>query len=709
MREPELEFSIPVGEPSPLTTAFRERLPITFEGQSARWAYSVFRLFDAALDRSGVVVPLTVGEEVLGVVVVLAAGRHALTDAQTETLRAFAAQAAVALHTSGLFEHERASRMEAEALREVAELVAGSLDLDVALQSAAAIAASLLSMRAGGVAVDDREEFGLPDAAEPELEAALIDLWRTAEAAQPHRASAFEPILLTGRPFGLSAAGLDSEDGSVLLIPLVRADATRGVLALVGDAGSAPSDRKIATAVALGKEVSLALENAALLQEARTRAANLEMVSRISQAVSSSLQINVVLNRVLDVVQKIFSADSVALMSYDAAKRTIVTSMARGVANREMLYYEVTPGDDIPGTVFSTHEPVSAPDLRELHTPLSRLAADQGLLSMVAVPLLARGRSIGVLTAYDSRAGAFSHEDVELLLTFASQAALAIDTAALYGKEHHVASVLQASILPERLPDIPGLESDSFYLPAGSEAEIGGDYYDLFAMPDGTVVIAIADVCGKGVLAATKTSMIKYMLRGMVSAGAEPADALAELNRVVSTTGDPSDILTAWVGFLDPDRRTLRYANGGHPPALLRRFGGGRVERLSSTGPLLGAIGTSTYAQRTVAFGLRDLLITYTDGVVEARSGKKFFGEGRIRRVMLHSRTATEVVDGLLEAVSAFSAGVMRDDAAVLVVRMTGDSSDGLGGDVTGTASGVDSLRTGPSAPANGQSESQTT
>jgi len=676
LRSPDMRFSVPFSEASPLAAAYRDRRAVPFEGQSARWAHSVFRLFDAPPDRSGVVVPLSVGEDVLGVVVALAAGKRPVTQAQIETLRAFSAQAAVAVRTSRLFEHEHASRREAEALREVAELIAGTHDLGAALDRVAAVAAGLLDMSDCAVAIDDRSSFGLQASDDPREEAALLALWRELHETLAPDGSPFEPVVVDANTtHGDVLAGT-----TLLLVPLVRADSVRGVLALsVPEGADPPGARQVALAGTLGREVSLALDNAALLQEARTRAANLETVFRISQAVSSSLQIGVVLNRVLDVVQKIFSAEAVSLMAYDVAKRTIDTSMARGLANREMLYFQAAPGQDLSGDVFATRNPMVCGDLAQVDTPLARMAVEQGLHSLLAVPLLARGRSIGVLTVYDRAIDAFSEADKELLLTFASQAALAIDTASLYSKEHHVASVLQASILPERLPDLPGLESASFYLPAGVEAEIGGDYYDLFLAREGVAVLAIGDVCGKGVQAATKTSMIKYSLRGMVAAGATPAAALAELNRLVAYSGDPSDIVTAWVGFLDAGRTTLTYADAGHPPGLVLRRDGGRFERLGPTGPLLGAIEDATYEEQVVSLSPGDLLLTYTDGVTEARRRGEFFGEGRVRAAIRSSGTAANAVASLLDSVSDFSAGAMHDDAAVLAVRVLGDQPVDLG------------------------------
>lgn len=678
---PTATLMVPFEQASPITEAYHEQRPAGFRGHGGEWTDPIHRLFGADPERAGVVVPLVMGREVLGVILLLAPGLRSFTDAQVETIRAFSANAAVAVRNSSLFEHERLSRTEAEALREVAEQIVRPANLEAALEKSAAIAAGLLGMERWSVAVRGRALLGIGPAADARAESDLLRAWslvapRSDGGDAPH----LEPVAI---PDVAEASGLapllEEGVGSALLVPLVQGAAARGVLALLDPTpGRTPTPRQIALAGTIGKELSLAIRNAHLLQQARARAANLETVFRISQAVSSELETSVVLNRVLDVVQKIFTADAVSLMSYDHARRCIATTMARGIANRDLLYFEAAPGVDIPGQVFETRTPASHGDLSRISTPLARLAVAHGFRSLIVVPLLARGRSIGALAVYGRDVDAFSGEDMELLLTFASQAALAIDTAAMYGREHHVASVLQASILPERVVPVPGLTIASFYLPAGSEAEIGGDYYDVFTTRDGRTVVAIGDVCGKGVVAATKTSMIKYALRGLVSAGAGPAEALAELNHLVSMSGDPSDIVTAWLGVLDVPGRRLTYANAGHPPGLLRRSAGG-IARLAPTGPLLGAVPDVAFDEETVDLADDDILLLYTDGVTEARRQSRFFGEGRVRRCLRRADGPRRVVDDLLAAVSDFSQGPLRDDAAALAVQVGGDGDENDG------------------------------
>jgi GAF domain-containing protein len=677
LREPDSHYAVSIGETGPLTTAFLQRQLLLVTGAEPGGAAVLRDLFGEDDQHSGVVAPLIAGEVALGVIVVIGP-RRGFSEAQVETLSAFSAQAAVAVNTSRLFAHEHTSRREAETLREVAELIASQGDLAESLDRVASLSAALLGMDDCAPVVRGRGELGLASASDPAVERLWLAALSRLRPVSTQGAPSFEPIVVPDAAADPDFAALAPEGcGSMIMIPLVQGGHARGALVLSSRRTSLhPSSRHLALAGTIGKEVSLALDNALLLQQARTRAVNLETIFRISQAVSSSLQTNVVLNRVLDVVQKIFSAEAVALMDYDPVRRTIATSMARGIANRDLLHLNVLPGEDIAGRVFQSGTPTVYADLADIDSDLARIALAQGLRSMLAVPLRARERSIGLLVVYSRSVDAFSSEDRELLNWFGSQAALAIDTASLYGKEHHVASVLQKSILPDVLPKVPGLRTASFYLPAGAEAEIGGDYYDLFRAPDGRVVLAIGDVCGKGVQAATKTSAIKHSLRGMVATGAGPARALTELNRLVAESGDPADIVTMWFGFLDLGSGELRWADGGHPPALLRRAGTRMIERLEVTGPLLGAVPSAPYSEGVMTLAPGDIVMLYTDGVTEARRGPQFFGEGRLRRALRRTGSAQDAVDGLLDALGDFCGGALRDDAAVLAAEIVHPEQD---------------------------------
>lgn len=609
--------------------------------------------------------PLVVGVEPLGVIAVIEDGIRTFSEAEMEMVRTFSAQAAVAVYNSRLFEIESRSRTEAEVLRAVAERLARPQGLGAALSTIEEMTAVLLGASGTILAISDRQRFGLPSAPDPESERRLLNAWDA-------NGDTGRPTVAVDNGSGKDAAHLLAPVAAqrALLAAVRIEDETCGVLGFLRTGNRRFSAHEQRLAAALASQLSLALESAQNFERARIRAVNLETIFRISQAVSSSLQTKVVLNRVLDVVQKIFTADAVSLMTYETDSRTLQTEMARGMISPAMLRYTTEPGSDVPGVVFSDGQPVRVGRMTDAGEGIEALALSQGLRSMLAVPLLARGRSIGVLSVFSTTRDAFTDEDMGLLHTFAAQAALAIDTAKLYGKEHLVASVLQTSILPKTLPELAGIESSSLYLPAGAEADIGGDYYDLFEAPEVGVFLVMGDVCGKGVVAATKTSRIKYTVRGLAAAGLGPAEIISQVNRMVSQTNEPTDIVTLWIGHLDVDAGTLSYANGGHPPALLRTAKDSAIARLLPTGPLLGATPLARYECVQVSVGEGDILVLYTDGVTEARRGNTFFGEGRVRRALRQGVDADDVTRRLLVALGRFVPGAIRDDAAVLAVRI---------------------------------------
>ncbi len=616
--------------------------------------------------RCAMIAPLVAGRETLGAVVVLLESDVDTSQAEREMVRTFSAQAAVAVQNSRLFAIETESRRVSDGLREIAERLARPDGLSETLHEIELIVADLFGARDATFAFADRSALGLPPAADQSLDTRLLDLaLRRFEPGDSVR-----PVIVKLGEDATADDFLASPGAARLMLIPVALDRPHGAVLGLVLPQLLGSRRDVDLATSVANELALALENAYLYEQAVARANNLETIFRISQAVGSSLQVNVVLNRVLDVVQKILSADAVALMTYDQRRRTITTAMARGAVSPDLVDRVFTPADDIPGYVFSTGVPATYKDLNEGMGGLAGDAATHGLRSLLAVPLLARGRSIGVLTVFSAAVSAFSDEDRATLQTFASQAALAIDTARLYSREHEVASILQRSILPGALPEFEEIDAGSVYAPAGGDAEIGGDYYDLFRSPDGGIVFAIADVCGKGVVAATKTSMIKYSVRSLAAAGLSPARIVGEINRMVTATGDPSDIVTLWVGRFDPRRNVLNWASGGHPAGLLQHAGDGECTSLSATGPLLGALSDVVYGEQTVAMKPGDIVLLYTDGVSEARSGAEFFGEKRVHAALRVGGSADAVAQRLLVSVRRFVRTELRDDVAVLVLRV---------------------------------------
>jgi serine phosphatase RsbU (regulator of sigma subunit) len=298
-----------------------------------------------------------------------------------------------------------------------------------------------------------------------------------------------------------------------------------------------------------------------------------------------------------------------------------------------------------------------------------------GPWSAIAVPLQARDRTLGILTAVVDRPGRrYAEEDVNLMRLLGRRAGLAVDNLRLLTEERRIAQVLQQSLLPPGLPRIPGLEAAARYAPMGEGAEVGGDFYDLFAAGRAWGA-AIGDVCGKGVEAAALTSLARHGIRALGRHDPAPSRLLDDLNELIrSERGDDTRFFTVLYVRLVPTPRGFRatVATAGHPLPLVLRADG-RTDWIGHPGRMLGPFAETNLEDQTVALAPGDALVLYTDGVTEARTGGELFGEERLRRTLAGApgASAEALAARVEDAVTTFQAGPLRDDMAVLVLRVT--------------------------------------
>ena len=242
---------------------------------------------------------------------------------------------------------------------------------------------------------------------------------------------------------------------------------------------------------------------------------------------------------------------------------------------RASRWHGVTLDQPMPATrAARTQESVFVPDEKALLELFPELAGTPypRAGSYAALPLLAYGSPQGVLSVGFGRRVAFDADQRALLNALAGQAAIAIARAQLYEREHTVSQTLQASLLPRALPAVPGLDLAGRLESGAKGVEVGGDFYDAFAIGDGAWGIAIGDVCGKGVDAAALTALARHTVRAAAHAHESPAAVLDALNRAVLDESRPGQFLTAVFARLTPRpdggfRLTL--ACGGHPPPVV--------------------------------------------------------------------------------------------------------------------------------------------
>lgn len=239
-------------------------------------------------------------------------------------------------------------------------------------------------------------------------------------------------------------------------------------------------------------------------------------------------------------------------------------------------------------------------------------------------------------------------------------------------------AVLQQSLLPDTLPEVPGVRTAAHYHTASPD-RLGGDFYDVFAIDGKRFGFFLGDVCGKGPQAAALTSLTRYTLRAAAVHDPDPVSALTTLNKVLheryAGSGDPR-YCTAVYGTLEPDpatgRLTVHLASGGHPPVIVLRADGTADFLRTPGGLLVGILPSAPFTTATTVLGPGDTLLLYTDGLTEARTGQDRTGlygdEALLAFVTAHAgKSPHSVIEALTGLLDSFGDG-LDDDTALLAI-----------------------------------------
>ena len=294
------------------------------------------------------------------------------------------------------------------------------------------------------------------------------------------------------------------------------------------------------------------------------------------------------------------------------------------------------------------------------------------LRSAISVPLLNDGEFIGSLTvAMADTPRDWTADEVALVETAAAQTRTALEAARVRQREHAIATTLQAALRPSLPERVPGMDLKEFYQPALEEANVGGDFYDVFSLDKGLIALVVGDVSGKGLAAAAQVATVRNMLRFALYQRPTVAEAVTELNQIVSAQELLSGFVTLFVGVYDAASHEFTYASCGHEPGLVRRAGSGAVVEMPPTGPVLGAAVQAVFDQEVVTLGPGDAVVLYTDGISEAgRHRREFWGvEGLIAllRAEPEAGTAADLAAHIKDGAVTHAQGSLHDDVCLLV------------------------------------------
>jgi PAS domain S-box-containing protein len=302
-------------------------------------------------------------------------------------------------------------------------------------------------------------------------------------------------------------------------------------------------------------------------------------------------------------------------------------------------------------------------ELRPDRAVVRRRAVLESDALLLRVPLRHRDVELGSVTVRGRVP--FGRDAVSLLDELAARASVAIENAQLYQREHRVAMTLQRAMLPAVLPQVAGLQFDAVYFPGATEAEIGGDWYDAIALPDGRVVVSIGDVTGRGLTAAVIMGRMRQAIETLATYESDPVRLLDAADSVLRRA-HPDAIVTALVGVIDPAAGTMAYATAGHPTPIVRASDG-TIRQLPGRGLPLGLRDDRRPPTTTVVLPPSSLIVFFTDGLVESTRDIAE-GERRVFAALCDDAVANGRAPAAPLVARVLDEGV-RDDVAVLTVR----------------------------------------
>jgi sigma-B regulation protein RsbU (phosphoserine phosphatase) len=391
----------------------------------------------------------------------------------------------------------------------------------------------------------------------------------------------------------------------------------------------------------------------------------LRRLEAVTDATLSRLDASDLLDELLDRVRDLLGVDTAAILLLDVHSQHLVATAAKGLEEEVRAGFRVAIGRGFAGRIAETRTAVRLTDVTPADV-VNPLLAAKGIRSLLGVPILAGRDLVGVLHVGTLSRREFGDDDVKLLELVADRAAVAgrIRSAKL---DQSAALALQRSLLPARLPSVPGVDLAARYLP-GNATGVGGDWYDVFVLPSGWLGVVIGDVSGHGLASAVVMGRVRSALRAYALICDDPAQALSLLDRKVQHF-EAGSLTTALYAMISPGRDRMVISSAGHLRPVLAGPDGVTGLAAVPVDPPLG-VAHPARARRSTVVPLAPgaLLLCYTDGLVERRG--EVIDIGLDRLVATVRADAPESVCATVMADAADAPPT--DDVAVLAVRRHG-------------------------------------
>ena len=423
----------------------------------------------------------------------------------------------------------------------------------------------------------------------------------------------------------------------------------------------------------LASRLAIAVENARLFQKERAQGETLMVLTEVSREISSILDVEELLRRAAELVKRVIDYQIVSIMLYDEEQKVFRHRLDVKHGQRVQGKLRVAASEGIVGAAATLREPVLVPDV----TADERyLLVNPETRSELAIPMLHKGKVIGVLDLESPQLNYFTEEHVQTLSILAANLAVSLENARLYEQvakdEARLERDLQAAkrIQGALLRPVPtsdyGLDVAARYL---SAREVCGDLYEFLHYGPQQLGIALGDVSGKGTAAALYGAVAIGIMRSLAPQKLQPAEMLRQMNQVIGERRIEGRFMTACFATWQKGRQKLRVANAGQSQPLL--YKGGKCDRIELAGFPLGIFEEVQYDEWGVTLDVGDILVFHSDGIAEtANTEGQFFGTTRLRRLIEkhHEITSAELADLILREVDWFAQSAPLSDDRTLVI-----------------------------------------
>jgi sigma-B regulation protein RsbU (phosphoserine phosphatase) len=585
----------------------------------------------------------------------------------------------------------RVEPLQIDFLHSLADALNTTLDLNTLMHRVADLVRAVIDYRILAILlINDRTNelwMRFQTGHSSEVERMRIKLGRgiTGQAALQHKSLRIEDVR-TPTGFIDNYIAANPEVRSELAVPLIIKNKVIGVIDIQSEipAFFTPEHQRLLELVA--SRMAVAVENARLYTRVSRQAQTLTVLHEISREITSILDLDDLLERIGQLLKRVIDFQMFTILLWNDRSEQFEHRFSSRYGERVTRIRTVALGEGIIGHAAEGRTPILVPDVRK---DPRYVAENPETRSELAVPLIYKGKVIGIIDLEHTRVQYYNEDHQRTLTTLAAQVAISIANARLYQRIHEeeqrmerdldMARQVQLRLLPASAPVPAHAEIAARFHPARS---IGGDLYDFLDYGPGRIALAVGDVSGKAAPAALYAALVSGILRSLAPQHLPPAALLTALNDQLQERKLDSQYVTMLIALWDDANRTLTIANAGSVQPLFATATHADlthaidVSTVKVEGFPLGLFRDVAYEELTLVTHPGDLVVFFSDGIVDAENSRgETYGNDRLCTLLQRHPTATDsaedAVNAVLEAVATFQSGTAHfDDETLVILRV---------------------------------------